>query len=61
MDELTLAKENMLLQETLLSDFACKNHMAIPIKETAENDIRPTFFRDIDKIIHSSRIYKVCG
>ena len=62
MDELILAKENMLLQEKLLSNFACKTATAIPINEGVdkEEDIRPTFFRDIDKIIHSARVYKIC-
>ena len=60
MYELELAKENMLLQETLLSEFACKNRDAVIINENEENDIRPRFFRDIDKIIHSARIHKVC-
>ena len=61
MDELILAKKNMLLQEGLLSEFACKNDAAIQIKELEEkeSDIRPIFFRDIDRIIHSARIHKI--
>ena len=59
MNELILAKENMLISEGLLSEFACKNNAAIQIKELEdkESDIRPIFFRDADKIIHSARIH----
>ncbi len=46
------AKENMLLNETVLSKYACKSEDGIWIKEDKE-DIRPIFFRDIDRIIHS--------
>ena len=38
--------------ESQLSEFACMSHQAIKLKEE-EADIRPAFFRDIDKIIHS--------
>lgn len=46
------AKENMLLRENILSEYACKSQNAILLKEDKE-DIRPIFFRDIDRIIHS--------
>lgn len=47
-----LSKQNMLLNETHFSEYACKSEQGIRfIKE--EEDIRPMFFRDIDRIIHS--------
>lgn len=52
MDILDKAKENMLSSEGLLSEFACKSKDGILLKEDKE-DIRPIFFRDIDRIIHS--------
>lgn len=47
------AKQNMLLKEKDLSEFACKSENGIWLKEDNE-DIRPIFYRDIDRIIHSS-------
>ena len=47
------AKQNMILKEKDLSPFACKSQEGIWLKEDVE-DIRPIFFRDIDRIIHSS-------
>lgn len=48
------AKENMLLREGILSEYACKSKEAILLKEDDDSqDIRPVFFRDIDRIIHS--------
>ncbi len=52
-DILLKAKENMLLKEKELSGFACKSEQGIWLKEDKE-DIRPIFYRDIDRIIHSS-------
>ncbi len=52
MDILEKAKINMLSNENLLSEYACKSEDAILLKEDKE-DIRPIFFRDIDRIIHS--------
>lgn len=46
------AKDNMLLKEHGLSKFACKSEDAILLNIDKE-DIRPVFFRDIDRIIHS--------
>ena len=51
-NELKIAKKNMLLRETILSEYACKFDEAIMFSENSE-DIRPVFFRDIDRIIHS--------
>lgn len=52
-DKFKLAKENMIAHELVLSKYACKSKDAILLKRESK-DIRPTFFRDIDKIIHSS-------
>ena len=46
------AKGNMILREMVLSEYACKSEKGILLKEDKE-DMRPTFFRDIDRIIHS--------
>lgn len=43
---------NRLLKEHNLSDYACKDSDAIRLKPYKE-DIRPNYFRDIDRIIHS--------
>lgn len=45
-------KSIMLQQETLLSENACKAQACIRLNED-KADIRPAFFRDIDRIIHS--------
>ena len=50
---LQTAKENMILKENMLSKFACKSEKGIWLKGDKQ-DIRPIFFRDIDRIIHSS-------
>ena len=47
------AKQNMILKEKELSEFAFKSEDGIWLKPDVE-DIRPIFFRDIDRIIHSS-------
>ena len=47
------AKENMIAKESILSKYACKSKDAILLKEDNDEDIRPPFFRDIDRIIHS--------
>ena len=46
------AKENFLRKEKDLSPYATKSSDAIRFKEEKE-DIRPPFFHDIDRIIHS--------
>lgn len=46
------ARTNMLSREIILSKYACKSYRTeITIKD--KQDIRPIFFRDIDRIIHS--------
>lgn len=47
------AKKHMLLKEKHLSKYACKSEKGIWLKPDKE-DIRPIFYRDIDRIIHSS-------
>lgn len=47
------AKYNMILKEKNLSEFACRSDEGILLKPDTE-DIRPIFYRDIDRIIHSS-------
>lgn len=47
------AKQNFLLKEEHLSPYATRSTTSIRIKEIADFDIRPSFFRDIDRIIHS--------
>lgn len=46
------AKNNFLNNEKYLSEYACKNKDAIRLYDDDE-DIRPEFFHDIDRIIHS--------
>ena len=46
------AKQNFLNDEIHISKYACRSVDAIRLKEDDE-DIRPPFFRDIDRIIHS--------
>lgn len=47
------AKINMVSKEKELSPYACKSEQGVWLKEDIE-DIRPIFYRDIDRIIHSS-------
>lgn len=47
-----IVKQNFILQEQYLSEYATKSKDAIRLKEEIE-DIRPPFFRDIDRILHS--------
>ncbi len=44
---------NILEKENSLKQYACKSEDAIYFDET-KNDLRPSFFRDIDRIIHTS-------
>ena len=46
------AKDNFLKNEDHLSSYACRDKDAIRFKEDDE-DIRPNYFHDIDRIIHS--------
>ena len=52
MNKLDIAKKNFLNKELNLSKYATKSSEAIRLKEEDE-DIRPAFFRDIDRIIYS--------
>ena len=52
MDNFESAKENFLRKEKDLSPYATKSSDAVRFKEETE-DIRPPFFHDIDRIIHS--------
>ena len=52
MNVLEQAKKNFLNKEKYLSEYACKSSEAIRLYED-EDDIRPSFYRDIDRIIHS--------
>ncbi len=52
MNNIEKAKENYLLREENLSDFATKSSDAIRVKENID-DFRTPYFRDIDRIIHS--------
>ena len=52
MNVLEEAKKNFLMKEEGLSKYACLNNDAIRLEEDDE-DIRPEFFHDIDRIIHS--------
>lgn len=51
---LKIIKENMLINETIISKDACKSKDAIRLTpDPTDLDIRPVFFKDIDRIIHS--------
>ena len=52
MENFDKAKENFLSKEKNLSKYATRSSDAIRFKEATE-DIRPPFFHDIDRIIHS--------
>ena len=52
MNYLDQAKNNFLSKEENLSEFATKSCDAIRLHHL-EEDLRPNFFRDIDRIIHS--------
>ena len=52
MNNFDLAKENFLNKEKYLSKYATRSDEAIRLNEEVE-DIRPPFFHDIDRIIHS--------
>ena len=52
MNNLEKAKDNFLKVEDILSPFATKSDSAIRFNDIVE-DFRPSFFRDVDKIIHS--------
>lgn len=50
--ELIDIKNNMMKREETLSKYATKSSRCIRLKEEPE-DIRPNFFHDIDRVIHS--------
>ena len=52
MDTLEQIKEDILKRENNLSEFACKSPKGIRLVPE-EEDIRPSFFRDVDRIVHS--------
>ena len=52
MGQLEIIKENLLKKEDNLSSYACKSSDAFRLNNV-EEDIRPAFFHDIDKVIHS--------
>ena len=52
MNYLEIAKQNFLSKEENLSEYATKSKDAIRLKPLDE-DLRPNYFRDIDRIIHS--------
>ena len=55
-------KENFLLKEKNLSKYACKDEDAIRlVDEIDENEIRPNFYHDIDRIIHSLAYTRYVG
>ena len=55
-------KKNFLLKEKNLSKYACKDEDAIRlIDELDENEIRPNFYHDIDRIIHSLAYTRYVG
>ena len=55
-------KENFLLKEKELSKYACKNEDAIRLyDEDFEDEIRPNFYHDIDRIIHSMAYTRYVG
>ena len=52
MNVLDKAKNNFLNNEKYLSEYACLDKEAIRLRED-DSDIRPNYFHDIDRIIHS--------
>ena len=46
-------RENFLLHEKKLSKYACFDNDAVRLEEVVDNDIRSSYFRDIDRIIHA--------
>ena len=53
MEYLDQAKLNFLTKEQNLSKYATKSSESIRLEELTDDDIRPSYFRDIDRIIHS--------
>ena len=53
MDYIEQAKINFIKKEENLSEYASRSNDSIRLNEIIDNDIRPSYFRDIDRIIHS--------
>ncbi len=53
MDYIKQAKINFLKKEETLNDYATKSTESLRLIELSDDDIRPSFFRDIDRIIYS--------
>ena len=53
MDIFDQAKKNFIKKEKGLSPYACFSKDAIRFQKIEDNDIRPPFYRDIDRIIFS--------
>ena len=50
---LDIINENMKKRNSLISDIACKDSDAVRLFDEEDNDIRTSYFRDIDRIIYS--------
>lgn len=48
-----IIKERMLAHEKNLSQYACKDEQAVRLHGNLSEDIRPNFYRDIDRIVNS--------
>lgn len=48
-----IVEENFLSKEKFLSMYATKSKDAVRLEEIYDQDMRPAFYRDIDRIIHS--------
>ena len=53
MNYIEQAKINFIKKEENLSEYASKSNESLRLKELIDDDIRPSYFRDIDRIIHS--------
>ena len=55
-------RENFLLKEKELSPYACRDSDAIRLyEENDEEEIRPNFYHDVDRIIHSFAYTRYVG
>ena len=46
-------KQNVLLKNSILSPYACRDNEAYRFSEILDNDIRAPFYRDTDRIVYS--------
>lgn len=62
-EQLEQFRENFLLKEKDLSQYACSDSDAIRLKdeEDLDDEIRPNFYHDIDRIIHSMAYTRYVG